>query len=83
MAKYVVEIPDDKICDFVGSTHLLMPYTMAGHKGHHDTGLSLAPYTEPDRNDIEDEVWEFATICTKMNGADSIDVCARMACRFS
>lgn len=74
MVKYIIEIPEDRIGDFVGSTHLLMPYTMAGHKGHHDTGLSLTPYTEPDRNDIEDEVWEFATICTKMNGADSVDV---------
>jgi len=74
MAKYVIEIPDERVGDFVGSTHLLMPYTMAEHKGHHDTGLSLTPYTEPDRKAIEDEVWEFATICTKMNGADSVDV---------
>ncbi len=60
MAKYIIDIPDDRIGDFVGSTHLLMPYTMAEHKGHHDTGLNLTPYTEPDRKAIEDEVWEFA-----------------------
>ena len=58
--KYIIEIPDDRICDFVGSTHLLMPYTMAGHNGHHDTGLKLTPYTEPDRKAIEDEVWSFS-----------------------
>lgn len=57
--KYIIDIPDDRIGDFVGSTHLLMPYTMAGHKGHHDTGLKLTSYTEPDRKAIEDEVWNF------------------------
>ena len=46
--KYIIEIPDDKIQDFVGSTHFLMPYIMAGHIGHHDTGLPIEPYTEPD-----------------------------------
>ena len=34
----------------------------------------LPPYTEPDRKVIEDEVWEFATTCAKMDGADSVDV---------
>ena len=61
--KYIIDIPDDRIGDFVGSTHLLMPYIMAGHKGHHDTGLKLIPYTEPDRKAIEDaqgEAWELA-----------------------
>ena len=65
--KYIIDIPDDRIGDFVGSTHLLMPYTMAGHNGHHDTGLKLTPYTEPDLDPlvdeavetIENEVWEF------------------------
>ena len=60
MAKYVIEIPDERIGDFVGSTHLLMPYTMAGHQGSHDTGLELTPYIEPDQKVVEDEVWEFA-----------------------
>ena len=31
-------------------------------------------HTEPDRKAIEDEVWEFATTCTKMDGSDSVDV---------
>ena len=56
--KYIIDIPDDRVRDYVGSTHLLMPYAMAENKGHHDTGLNLTPYTEPDRKDIEDEVWE-------------------------
>lgn len=60
--KYIIDIPDDRIGDFVGSTHLLMPYTMAGHEGHHDTKLDLTPYTEPDRKAIEDEVWEMARL---------------------
>lgn len=58
--KYIIDIPDDRVCDYAGSTHLLIPYIMAGHKGHHDTGLNLTPYTEPDRKAIEDEVWRFA-----------------------
>lgn len=31
-------------------------------------------HTEPDRKAIEDEVWEFTTTCTKMDGSDSVDV---------
>ena len=63
MAKYIIDIPDNRVCDYVGSTHLLMPYTTAGHKGHYDTGLNLTPYTEPDRKAIEDaqeEAWNLA-----------------------
>ena len=56
--KYIIEIPDDKIGDFVGSTHFLMPYMMAGHIGHHDTGLPIEPYTEPDIDAIRNEAYE-------------------------
>lgn len=56
--KYIIEIPEDKIPDFVGSTHFLMPYMMAGHKGHHDTGLKLTPYTEPDLEQVRKEAYE-------------------------
>ena len=56
--KYVVEIPEDKITDFVGSTHFLMPYMMAGHIGHHDTGLPIEPYTEPDLEKVRKEAYE-------------------------
>lgn len=53
--KYIIEIPEDKITDFVGSTHFLMPYMMAGHIGHHDTGLPIVPYTEPDLKLIKEK----------------------------
>lgn len=53
--KYIIEIPEDKITDFVGSTHFLMPYMMAGHIGHHDTGLPIVPYTEPDLELIKEK----------------------------
>jgi len=70
MAKYVIEIPDERVGDFVGSTHLLMPYTMAGHMGHHDTGLELTPYIEPVGKAIEDRVWELARIISTMEYED-------------
>lgn len=56
--KYIIEIPEDKIADFVGSTHFLMPYMMAGHIGHHDTGLPIEPYTEPDLERVRKEAYE-------------------------
>lgn len=56
--KYIIEIPEDKIADFVGSTHFLMPYMMAGHIGHHDTGLPIEPYTEPDLEQVRKEAYD-------------------------
>ena len=56
--KYIIEIPEDKITDFVGSTHFLMPYMMAGHIGHHDTGLSIKPYTESDLEQVREEAYQ-------------------------
>lgn len=53
--KYIIEIPEDKTDDFVGSTHFLMPYMMAGHIGHHDTGLPIELYTEPDLEQVRKE----------------------------
>lgn len=55
--KFIIEIPEDKITDFVGSTHFLMPYIMAGHIGHHDTGLPIEPYTEPDLEQVRKEAY--------------------------
>ena len=74
MAKYIIDIPDDRVCDFVGSTNLLMPYEMAGHKGHHNTGLELTPYTETDREVIENEVWGFAKLFMDDMGVDDLEV---------
>lgn len=73
--KYIIDIPDDRIGDYVGSTHLLMPYIVAGHKGHYDTELELTPYTEPDRKAIEDEVWSFVNFM-----AQEMDTFARGMC---
>lgn len=56
--KYIIEIPDDKVGDFVGSTHFIMPYMMAGHIGHHDTGLPIKPYTEPDVEQVRKEAYQ-------------------------
>lgn len=56
--KYIIEIPEDKITDFVGSTHFLMPYMIARHIGHHDTGLPIEPYTEPDLGALAKENFE-------------------------
>lgn len=56
--KYIIEIPEDKITDFVGSTHFLMPYMMAGHIGHHDTGLPIEPYIEPDLEQVRKEAYD-------------------------
>ena len=56
--KYIIEIPEDKIEDFVGSTHFLMPYMMAGHIGHHDTGLPIEPYIKPDLEQVRKEAYE-------------------------
>ena len=58
--KYIIEIPEDKITDFVGSTHFLMPYSMAGHKGHHDTELPIKPYTDPDLEQVRKEAYDKA-----------------------
>ena len=56
--KYIIEIPEDKIEDFVGSTHFLMPYMMAGHIGHHDTELPIEPYAEPDLEYVRKEAYK-------------------------
>lgn len=71
--KYIIEIPDEKIEDFVGSTHFLMPYMMAGHIGHHDTGLPIEPYTEPDIEQIRKEAYEEGKKQAKVQA--ELDVC--------
>lgn len=71
--KYIIEIPEDKIADFVGSTHFLMPYMMAGHIGHHDTGLPIKPYTEPDLEQIRKEAFEEGKKQAKVQA--ELDVC--------
>lgn len=70
--KYIIDLPENTVWvdatksniknGYITFTSNIMPIT------------ELTPYTEIDKKEIEDNVWEFATICTKMNGADSVDV---------
>jgi len=78
MAKYIIDVPDEAV-EFMGGemNFLVEPKIKDERKRHYvlrideeDTSI----YTEPDRKAIEDKVWEFATTCTKMDGADSVDV---------
>ena len=80
MAKYIIDIDDEYAKDWINETpmckELCMPISVPNRQRtyHVITGFKLEPYTEPDRKAIEDEVWEFATTCIKMDGADSVDV---------
>lgn len=79
--KYIIDIPKEYESDWVNKSsrlgfELCFPIyeTSTNKKYHTPTGLKLESYIEPDRKAIEDEVWEFATTCIKMDGADSVDV---------
>ena len=67
--KYIIDIPSELLIKDDG-------YSFSDGKSYCVTGnlSKLTPYVEPDRKAIEDEVWEFATTCAKMDGADSVDV---------
>jgi hypothetical protein len=73
MAKYVIEL-DDEPCMREDGYNFYACKTVPWWSISDTIINRLTPYIEPDRKAIEDEVWEFATICTKMNGADSVDV---------
>ena len=81
MAKYIIEIPDEHEFDWVNKSsrlgfELCFPINeTATNKNYYiPTGLKLESYTEPDREAIEDEVWEFARriICPSDCCEDSI-----------
>lgn len=57
--KYIIEIPDDKVSDFLveNNTHLFISYSIVGYKRKCDTGLSITPYTEPDIEQVKDEAY--------------------------
>ena len=70
--RYIIDAPSS-LYDIHGT--LRVPVKVGeGDLCWYNTYLKVESYTEPDRTQIEDEVWEFATICTKMDGADSVDV---------
>lgn len=58
MAKYIIDVPD-KWVDITNGLHIQIETGWDTGDFRIDTGLKLTPYTEPDRKDIEDEVWEF------------------------
>lgn len=63
--KYIIDIPDEYENDYISMSPLLgkefcYPLRNMNKTYVIPTGLKIEPYTEPDRKDIEDEVWEFA-----------------------
>ena len=70
MAKYVIKLNPD--C--VDGEFLKIPIRAAGEVQWIKTKASLIPYTEPDREAIENEVWEFAMKCLSMDGSEFCDV---------
>ncbi len=64
--KYIVDVPDKAIDFMGGSDHFSIfvePEYKVGDCKHYALRISkedIEPYTEPDRNAIEDEVWSLA-----------------------
>lgn len=74
--KYVIDIPD-KAIDFMGGRDhvsvFVEPECKVGDCKHYALRISkedIEPYTEPNRETIENEVWDFATSCIDMDGID-------------
>lgn len=74
--KYVIDIPD-KAIDFMGGRDhvsvFVEPECKVGDCKHYALRISkedIEPYTEPNREAIENEVWDFATSCIDMDGID-------------
>lgn len=79
--KYIIDIPKEYESDWVNKSsrlgfELCFPIneTATNKKYHIPTGLKLEPYTEPDREAIENEVWEFAKIFMDDMGVDDLEV---------
>lgn len=76
--KYIIEIPDERERDYIAETpfgkRLFFPLRITDVAYSLPTHLRVEEYTDVNREEIENEVWEFATTCTKMDGADSVDV---------
>ena len=76
MAKYIIDIPDSFV-DIKNGLHIPMDKT---GNFRIDTGITLTPYTEPDRKAIEDEVWEFVRIITDMTEKQRIECFGGKSC---
>ena len=78
MAKYIIDIDDEYTKDWVNETpmckELCMPISVPNRQRtyHVLTGFKLEPYTEPDREAIENEVWELAERIADMSYDDFI-----------
>ena len=96
--KYIIDIPKEYEFDWVNKSsrlgfELCFPIneTATNKKYYIPTGLKLESYTDPDRNVIENEVWEFAghlinvspsvteDIYWSMNGGKGIEVAVEMS----
>ena len=57
--KYIIDVPD-KWVDITNGLHIPIETGWDVGDFRIDTGLKLIPYTEQDREAIEDEVWDFS-----------------------
>ena len=78
MAKYIIDIPDEKAYLYVNDKceFLRMPISVGENENKSicvPTFLRITPYTESDRKAIENEVWELARIVTSMNMQDYME----------
>ena len=71
--KYIIDVPDTQEITYYAE-HKMVSLKVNEGSVASEIYIDAEPYTEPDRKAIEDEVWEFATTCTKMDGSDSVDV---------
>lgn len=94
MAKYILNIPDEIIKFMNGKFNFFIePEVKVGECRYYKVRLDnteITPYTEPNCKDIEQEVWEFASmlmnmhpdvaedIYWSMNGGKGIGVAAEM-----
>lgn len=74
--KYIVDLPKEYISGSALFGKILsIPIQINGDKNYNiPTSIKITPYTEPDRTQIEDEVWEFVRriICPSDCCEDSI-----------
>ena len=80
--KYIIDIPKEYESDWVNKSsrlgfELCFPIneTATNKKYHIPTGLKLESYTEPDREAIENEVWDFVKIAFWNMTQEDIDQC--------
>lgn len=63
MAKYIVDLPKEYISgSSLFGKILSIPIQINGGKNYNiPTSIKITPYTEPDRKQIENEVWDFVS----------------------